>query len=311
MKKGYVIILCVAVTLVIATALSSSYISTTLKESDASSTRGMPVTFYIDADYPSLDSKSLNLYKIVPDEFNPSRFQSIGNLFGLTGEIEFIDNDIVSDTFVITNDDNSLEYHLPTGVWRYVSDEAYPVVSRQPSLPSNTEAQKVAESFLKDNGFWSDNMVFSHITYSYQRMGDKSTEEIIEEFVLAKKVCFKRNINDIEIGGVGSKCTVTIGENGDIVAFMQPTRAFAPVKGDVIVIEPDEALENFKLGRGIRSLVRTNFSDREVTISDISLSYYVNSLLEDPGIINLCYKYEGTFSDGMDFLAYTDAVEIL
>lgn len=308
MKKGYII--CLVALVATVTALASSNIPTMLEGNNVPATRGLPPNFHLEADFPSLDSDQVTLYKIVPDDYNPSRFKNIESKFGLTGEPEFIGNEITPDTYVIRKDGKTLEYHEQTGIWNYVSDEAYPMVSRQPNLPSNSEARDIAESFLKENGFWSDKMVFFHVAYSFQRIGKKSTGEIIEEFILTKKVCFKLMMDGIELGGVGSKCRVTVGEGGKIVAFMLPTRTFESV-GTVSLIPPDKAFENLQQGRGIRSLPRTNFADREITITNISFCYYVESLLEDPGNIALCYKYEGKFCDnGEDFLAYANAIEI-
>jgi hypothetical protein len=309
MKKGYII--CLVALVAIVTALASSNIPTMLEGNNAPATRGLPPNFHLEADFPSLDSDQVTLYKIVPDDFSPSRFKDIGRKFGLTGEPEFVDNEITPDTYIIAGEDGkTLKYHEQTGMWIYVSDNAYPTVSQQPKLPSDSEAQEIAESFLKENGFWSDNMVFSHIVYDLQRIGKKSTGEIIKEFILTKKVCFKQIMNGIELGGVGSKCRVTIGEGGKIVAFMLPMRTFESV-GTALLIPPDKAFENLQQGRGIRSLPRTNFTDREITITSISFCYYVDSLLEEPGNIVLCYKYEGKFCDnGEEFLAYANAVEI-
>jgi len=309
MKKGNIIVYTIAVALiVIAATLSTSEIPMNSTENHVFSSRGMPFNYTILAEIPILENNLTRVYKIVPDEYNSSWFEDIADEFGLSGEVEFVTNSRLTNTYVIKDSNRTLEYRSPAGVWGYTSNEAYPAVTLQPNLPDDGNAKDIAEEFLKDNGFWSDNMTFSHIVYSYQRKCNKTTEEIIEEFVLTKTVCFEKTLDDIELGGVGSKCMVRIGENGTIVSFVQPSRTYE-ANDTALVITPVKALENLTNRGGIRSLHRTRYSGRNVTITNISFCYYVDSLLKEPGIVNLCYRYKGNFSDGEDFLVYADAIE--
>jgi hypothetical protein len=268
----------------------------------------MSFNYTITAEIPILDNPQTKVYKIVPNEFNSSWFNDIADTFDISGEAEIVTNSRLTDTYVLKDSSKSLEYRIPTGIWSYTSNQAFPSVKQQPILPDDEEAKYIAENFLKENGFWSENMTYSNILYSYQRKCNKTTEEIIEEFVIAKTVCFEKTLEGIKLGGVGSKCMVRLGENGTIISFLQPTRTYK-LNTSASVITAVNALENFKNRGGIRSLHRTRYSGRNVTITNITFCYYVDSLLKEPSILNLCYKYIGEFQDGEDFLVYADAIE--
>lgn len=200
---------------------------------------------------------------------------------------------------------------MSTGVWRYISNEAYPEVYQQPNLPSDEEGLNITQDFLQNNGFWSQNITFSNIAYNYQRKCNKSTDEVIEEFILTKTYYFDTTLNGITLGGIGSKYTVTIGDNETIVAFAIPTRTFTVKKTDSL-LSTSEILGNLQTGTNIRSISRTRYDNRTVIITHISLCYFVKSLIEDPDDIFLCCRFKGHFADTPEegFSVYINAVEI-
>jgi hypothetical protein len=311
MNKKYSLI-CIIGIIGAGALVSTLYIPGIETSNEISNARGpLPMTFVIEADNPldEINSKSLHCYKMIPKEFDLTHFQTVGNSLGLSEEIEYINHDIEPDTYVIKTEGKALKYHTRTGVWSYSSDAAYPVVTKQPKIPSDEEAQRIAISFLKKTGLWTDDIEFSHISYNYQRKENKITDEIYEEFIISKKVWFEKNIDGIRIDGVGSKCSVTLGENAEVVAFIQSEQFFQKIEENVSIIQPEKALENFKYGRGIRSIPRTNLAYETVTITEISLCYYIDSLKDDPGIITPSFIFQGTFVEGNEFKAYTDAIE--
>ena len=264
-----------------------------------------PLNIILRAEFPSPVDNMVTSYKVIPDEYNSSLFQTIANEFGLSGEIDFISTTPTSGKYVIKDDNKTLEYHASTGIWRYISNEAYPEVYQQPNLPSDNDGLSIAEEFLLSNGFWSQNITYSQVAYSYQRKGDKLTNEIIEEFVLTKTFYFDTTLNGIALGGVGSKYTVTMGEDGAIAAFTIPTRTFEMSNTDPL-LSTNEILENLQNGTGIRTISRTIYDNRTVIITDISFCYYIGSLFDDLDNIGLSCRFKGNFEDVPDegFSAY-------
>jgi hypothetical protein len=233
---------------------------------------------------------------------------SIGMKFGLTGEPEFVDNDVFPSTYIITGDDGKLlRYHMQTGVWKYISNEAYPTVYEEPNLPNDSEAVGIAESFLKENGFWSDDIAFSKVRYQTQSTHLKETGEVIDEWVIAKEVYFGKQLDNLVI--IGDKASVTIIGGGSVAAFTQSTRAFQTI-GNASLITPEKAFENLQEGKGIRCRCRTVYADRDIDIENIYLCYYIDSILEDTGPIVPCYAFEGKFcDDGEGFSTFVNAIE--
>ncbi|RLF57102.1 MAG: hypothetical protein DRN27_08405 [Thermoplasmata archaeon] len=314
MNKKHYLIFAIA-SIGIAALLLTSYMpaSTESTSCEVSNSRGpIPMTFHINADNP-LDEMKMNsipCYEIVPMKFDEIHFKQVGKSLGLNGDIEQILENNILDTYVIKSGGKELEYYPQTGVWIFSSDEAFPIVTNQPDLPSDEDAVKKAIAYLKENGLWSDDFTYSHITYDYQRKLDKITDEIFEEFIITKKVCFNREIDGIELAGVGSKCRVTLGEGSEVVAFIQPQQKYQEIKGDFELIQPEKALENFKFGRGIQSVPRTNLVNETVNIEDISLCYFIDTLINEPGMVRPGFIFRGTFVQGNEFKVFTDAIEI-
>lgn len=310
MKKGLMMVI---VPIIIMSVITANFLTLGTQQSQQSyniPNQRSPLNIILRAEFPSPVDNMVTSCKVIPDEYNSSLFQTIANEFGLSGEIDFISTPPTSEKYVIKDDNKTLEYHASTGIWRYISTEAYPEVYQQPDLPSDNDGLSIAEEFLHNNGFWSQNITYSQVAYSYQRKCDKSTDEIIEEFVLTKTFYFDTTLNGIALGGVGGKYTVTVGEDGIIAAFTIPTRTFEMNNTDSL-LSTNEILENLQNGTGIRSISRTIYDNRTVIITDISLCYYIDSLFEDPGNIGLCCRFKGNFEDVPDegFSAYINVVQ--
>jgi hypothetical protein len=314
MNKKYILKFAITI-IAIFTMISIPYLSSiaTFPSNTANNRTALPISINIEADNPldDTDIELLNCYILKPEEFDIMHFRDVGKNLGLNEEIEFIDTKAFPNTFEIKTENGKLRYHINTGAWTYFSKDAFATVTEQPNLPSDEKSVEIAIDYLKENGLWSEQLEFSHIDKSYQRKKDKYTDEIYEEFIIKKKVKFNRNIDGFILSGAGNKCSVSIGHNSKIVQFMMPKQTFQKTDIEFSFIQPEQALENFKYGRGIKSIPRRNFMNENLTITEINLCYHIDSVTQKNGIINPCYQLIGYLSEGKDVKIHTDAIEII
>jgi len=309
MKKTNIVIGLILLTALIS---SSIYNSQSFDNRETLQGRGPAINLYLDANVtpPSENIDKLPIYKIVPD-FTLTEFKDIANAFGLHGGINsYLDEQDNLRAYKVGNDNGLMEYWMKTGVLTYTSSNAFPTVSEQPKLPSDEEAIDIATDFLKENGFWNDDMKYYNISYDYQRLCRKSTGEVIQEFVLTKWVYFGEKIDGLPITGAAGKIVVAIGKDNNIVKFIVPQRAFEKIE-EKQLLPIQDVLSNLKNGRGALSIPRAPLAGRNITITNAHLTYYAGSIPEgnDGGLLIPSYYLEGEFEDtGQGIGFYTKAI---
>ena len=248
----------------------------------------------------------MNVYRVVPN-FNLSKFKSLASEFHLGEEVKtMLDAKGNIECYSIWNENGTLEYWIKTGVMKYTSSDAYPTVDEQPSLPSDEEAINLAISFLKEKGFWKDNMVFWGITYDLQRLCRKSDGKVLQEFILTKRVHFKEIIDGGSIiAGAAGKIVVTIGENNKVVGFIVPQRSLEKV-GEREIISYKDAILSLQKGDRLLTRPRTVLAGRNVTITDVYLLHYAGTIPKgnEGGILIPSYCLYGRFDDNHGEVAF-------
>lgn len=297
MKKAYFV---VGLILLAALIPLSIYSDQFLDDQKMSSVRGPTPTFYLDSNIslPSDNIDKLPVYKIVP-EFELSQFEDISHTFGLQGETKlYLDENGYPSSYKLGDDNGLMEYWMKTGVLAYTSSDAFPTVTEQPNLPSDERAIEMATNFLKENGFWNDDMKYYNITYDYQRLCNKTTGEVLQELILTKWVYFGKEINNFPIAGAAGKITVAIGENNKVVKFIVPQRTFEKVEEKPIVPIQD-TLEHLESGRGFLSIPRVPLAGRNITVTDVYLVYYAGSIPEgnNGNLLIPSYYLDGKLED--------------
>lgn len=262
--------------------------------------RGPAINFYLD-DNITLTPKNidkLSIYKIVSD-FDLTVFEDTANAFDVYGETKpSLDKKGYLRAYKIGDDNGLIEYWAKTGVLSYASSDAFPTVSEQPNLPSDERAKETATNFLKENGFWTDDMKYLNITYDYQRLCNKTNGEVLQEFVLTKWVWFREEIDNFPITGAAGKITVAIGDDNKVVRFIVPQRTFEQIEEKPIILIQD-TLTYLESGRGFLSIPRAPLAGRNITITNIYLTYYAGSIPEgnEGNLLVPSYYLAGKFED--------------
>jgi len=237
------------------------------------------------------------IYKIVPN-LELTKFNDIVDAFNMSGIPQFSINnrgDIVS--YWLHDNEGLLKYWLKTGMIDYSSSDAYPTVSEQPKLPSDKRAIEIATDFLKENGLLNDNLKYYSMSNDYQRLCNKTSGEIIQEFILTKWIYFREEIDGTPIVGAGG-ATVAIGGDDKVVAFTAPQRTFEKI-GEKPVIQIQDVLSHIQSGKGFLSMPRAPLGGRNITITNISLVYYAGSIPEgnDGNLLIPSYYLDGKLED--------------
>ena len=139
---------------------------------------------------------------------------------------------------------------------------------QQKFLPSEEDAVRFAEEYIKSHGGMPDDAVFGGVStvYSTHYRGDK----VVEKTPVDIQVGFHRVLGGIPIAGPGDTIAVIIGNNGTILRFMKSWRHLE-YAGEREILTASKAVE--RLQRGDTVYKRSGPLDT-IEIGNIYLSYY-------------------------------------
>jgi hypothetical protein len=144
------------------------------------------------------------------------------------------------------------------------------------NVPSEADAQKIAEQILQYYGGLPHDAKFSSSHTNFFEMHRSSTGEILERKATDTTVFYHREINGTPIVGQCDKITIFLGNNGELLSLYKSWRTLENTGKNVTLISLSEAIEKIQSNELI-SRPRTIFP---IAIDNISIGYYQRSRTE-------------------------------
>ena len=234
------------------------------------------------------------IYKTITPKFSEEYIEKLMHLFELEGKI--VDH---RRQYLIRNQERVLEiFKEPgTGFIRYCDDAKLLAESEAKNLPSEVEAKKRAEEFLKSNGLLPENTFFAGIGYSGFKEHNSEGEEV-RKGKTSIAVGFGFKIGEMKVIGPGAKASVVFGENGEII---KASKIWREIKLDkkMKIITPEEAFELFKKRwprEGDPGQLEDASIKTEVNINEIYFTYYTKPGSIPQDYIEPAYLFTGDYT---------------
>jgi hypothetical protein len=231
------------------------------------------LTFETKTSFPDFPDQ-FQVYKTIKPEVTKDYVADVASIFGLTGEIEQGEYE-----FYVQVGTRSVEVYKASGAIVYSYAYTYPTV--QPNLPSPEDAEAIATGIVSRLG-----LVPEGIKASYQGYGE------IGMWPGSQLIGFKRILNGLYFAGSGAKYEVRVGDNGEITrVFLNPVN-YVPEEM-VALKSPEQAFEDMK---NTRCYMVSSLAQK-VTIEDVSLVYWLDSVMTGQDYIVPVYCFTGTCQD--------------
>ncbi len=139
---------------------------------------------------------------------------------------------------------------------------------QQKYLPSEEEAVRYAEEYIKSHGGMPDDAVFGGVSTVYwtHYRGDEVVEKIPEDI----QVGYHRVFNGMPVVGPGDEMTIVIGNNGTVLSFLKSWRELE-YAGEREILNASEAVERLQRGETVYEL---GGALSTIKIDKIELGYY-------------------------------------
>jgi len=241
---------------------------------------------------PNVPEKMM-VYKTITPDISREYITRLMNLFDLKSQI--IDQ---QRQFMVRDQDRVIEiFKEPgTGYLRYCNDARLVTTKEARNLPSEDEAIKMAEDFLKTNNLLPENIFFVGVGYSEIR-NYASNGETVSQGRTSIAVGFGFIIDGMKVTGPGAKASVVFGDDGEIIEVSKIWREIEPDKEKKIKT-PEEAFAEFKqrwpdeadAEQFEKALIKT-----KVNISETYLTYYAEPGCIPQMFIEPVYVFKGVY----------------
>jgi hypothetical protein len=141
----------------------------------------------------------------------------------------------------------------------------------QKSLPSEGEAVKIAEEYLRSYGGKPDDAVLTLTKTNYAEKINSTIGKVVEKKPSNVQVIYEREIEGMPVAGPGDTIDFAIGENGKILYLLWRWREIERA-GEVEIINATEAVK--KLNRGEFAGPPPMTDPERIEIEKIELGYY-------------------------------------
>jgi hypothetical protein len=259
------------------------------------------------------------VYKIQGVDITTESVTELGRRLGFSGEASFIDGGTKIAMFEGEGEDmRELAVWTASGAidYGYVEpDKLYPPYTSD--LPSPEEAELIAYDFLQQADLLppgygdfakieDEAAVIAGGSYS---VGDRYTEEIIQQAPTYWLVSFPYRVDDTWTTGPGSKIEVSIGDGGEVARLLWSWRQTAPRTTENIISE-EEAYYDLIQGKGSLDVP---LDCGLVVIEDVQLKYWIDPPSEKQDYAVPVYEFKGRCLDENgrhieDFTAWTEAL---
>lgn len=172
------------------------------------------------------------------------------------------------------------------------------------SLPSESEAIKIAQEFLKSHGVTINDASVETETIYLNKL-NVETNQILDKIPMMVQVKIKRNVNGMPVVGPGGKIIVDLGNNGETIYFFKNWRQLEQT-GTSGIIPFNKAVE--KLSRlEVKDVPMTPL--KSVEIVGAKLGYYEADSTEEQKIYTPVWIFDVKNSIGTERISlYVDAL---
>ncbi|MCK9343063.1 MAG: hypothetical protein M0P33_04040 [Massilibacteroides sp.] len=249
--------------------------------------------YVLAAPFPAVND-SYPIYRTVPPDTSAEEIRRIGNLFGVSGDVKGPQTSsgeakLVDDSKGSAERTNGrLYYYTNSGAFQYIIPaKAYPYAThRQPDLPSDEEAREIATNYLLERGLFPAGVYLEDVSIGSSCQNRSPTSVTV--YNLTKNVRFIKKIQDLRVYTAG--ITVSIGENGEVVAVSNSLREFDPKPvRDVKIVTPEQAYQRLSSGNVMIQSLPEDYD--KVVISNISLGYWMGIQTEPQKYIVPVYVF--------------------
>ncbi|MDN7023543.1 hypothetical protein FGU65_01275 [Methanoculleus sp. FWC-SCC1] len=232
--------------------------------------------YVLAAPFPDVND-SYPVYRTVLPDTSTEEKRRIGDLFGVSEGVEKPERT-----------DGRLYYYTNSGAFQYIIPaKAYPYATdRQPDLPSDEEARAIATTYLKERGLFPADVYFEYVKIGSSCENRSPTSVTV--YNLTKHVHFIKKIQDLRVHTAG--ITVSIGENGEVVAVSNSLREFDPKPvRDVKIITPEQAYQRLSAGDVMIQPLQEDYD--KIVVTNISLGYWMETQTEPQEYIVPVYVF--------------------
>ena len=292
-KKSFYFGLIIAISLFLISSISVAIISGSSLWKENNSNQGYMetenfVSFRITSALPE-NPTYMTIYKTIDPLFSTDDINRLLGIFNLNGEVSDLGRNLV-----IYDEGRELEiFKQPgTGFIRFSNYDNVDLTKKANNLPTDEEAIKMADEFLKSNNFLPENAYFKSI--DYHRFKDINRFGVTtDQGKSAIQVGYGFTIDGFKAIGAGAKAGVVFGDNGELIMFYRYWRDLEPYQ-NVEIVSPEEAIEFFK-DEWIKrtSNYENNGLSIDVEIDDIYIAYLTEQSIEPQGFIEPVYVFSG------------------
>lgn len=256
--------------------------------------------YSLNAEFPEVRD-SYTLYRVVPAAITEERVREVAERFGLSGEPgamnkktgEFLLIDASKDPeeqVSVYAHSGAVAYHIP--------DLELPTeVTRQPDLPTDAEAEKIAVAFLERTGMQSpDARVVEVGVNQKQEVWTAGGSEPGVSYDVTKAVRFGRSLDGLQV--YGDEFAAILGDGGEVVGLVKTWREVEP-DGNISLRSPEEAYEDLRAARTVRPHTGQEY-DR-ITIEHVAIGYWMEPRGFVQDLVRPVYAFSGTaLRDGVE-----------
>jgi hypothetical protein len=256
--------------------------------------------YSLNAEFPEVQG-SYTLYRVVPVTVTEEQVREVAERFGLAGEPgtmnkktgEFLLIDASKDPeeqVSVYAHSGAVAYHIP--------DLELPTeVTRQPDLPSDAEAEKIALAFLEKTGMQSpDARVVKTEVNQKQEAWEAGATEPKVSYDITKAVRFGRSLDGLPV--YGDEFAAILGDGGKVVGLVKIWREVTP-DGNVSLRSPGEAYEDLRAARTVRPHTGQEYD--QITIEHIAIGYWMEPRGFVQDLVRPVYAFSGTaLRDGVE-----------
>lgn len=237
--------------------------------------------------------ENMMVYRTVDPKISREDVMRLMKAFDLEGRV-----DEREKQFLVKTGDRVLElFKEPgTGYIRFSDNARLTMEEEAENLPSEEEAVKRAQDFLKKNGLLPDNTAFRGVRY-YEFATYDSIGKTTSEGKSGLAVGFGFQIEGIKVEGPGAKAGVVFGRDGQIIGASRIWREIRPDK-EMKIINPEEAFSIFKqrwpMEGAPEELPRAEIRT-EVNISEVYVAYYAEPGCIPQSHVEPVYLFKGNY----------------